>query len=358
MISRRVLTSLALAGLVAVQISCGGDSSGPGASASSIAANSSTTIGAAPGTQVAELPSVLVSDAAGNPLGGVPVTFAVTSGGGSITGSSASSGSDGIATVGSWTLGQTAGVNTLTATVAGLPAVTFTAQGADPCAAATPHTLGSMTSGALSLSDCRLSDGSFVDFYTVSVPAAGTYTFTQTGNFDTYLALLTSSSSVIAINDDFGAPTTSTVKVLLPAGNFLIGANSYDPNVTGTYTVSSASSTTQITNCEDAFVLVGSNSDQSLQSTDCVANNFFSDDYLIFLLAGQGITALMSSASIDSYLEIRADGNSTVLASNDNIDGSTQNARVAFTAPSTAFYIIKARTPTANVTGSYTIAVQ
>ena len=341
-----------------MQISCGGDSSGPGASASSIAANSSTTIGAAPGTQVAELPSVIVRDAAGNPVGGVPVTFAVTSGGGTITGSKVSSGSDGIATVGSWTLGQTPGVNTLTATAGNLPAVTFTAQGADPCAAATPHTLGSTTSGALSLSDCRLSDGSFVDFYTVSVPSGGTYTFTQTGNFDTYLALLTASSSVIAINDDAGAPTTSTIKALLPAGNFLIGANSYDPNITGTYTVSSASSTTQITNCEDAFVLAGTNSDQSLQSTDCVANNFFSDDYLIFLLAGQGITASMSSTSIDSYLEIHADGNSTVLVSNDNIDGSTQNARVAFTAPTTAFYIIKARTPTANVTGPYTITVQ
>ena len=53
------------------------------------------------------------------------------------------------------------------------------------------------------------SDGSFVDFYSVSIPSAGTYLFTQTGNFDTYLALLSSGAIVIGVNDDFGAANVS-----------------------------------------------------------------------------------------------------------------------------------------------------
>lgn len=48
-------------------------------------------------------------------MNGQAVTFAVASGGGSITGATASTGSDGIATVGSWTLGTPAGANTMTA---------------------------------------------------------------------------------------------------------------------------------------------------------------------------------------------------------------------------------------------------
>ena len=73
-------------------------------------------------------PAVKVSDASGHPLAGVQVTFAVTSGGGSITGGTATTGSDGIAAVGSWTVPL--GTNTLSATgPRSSGAVSFTATG-------------------------------------------------------------------------------------------------------------------------------------------------------------------------------------------------------------------------------------
>jgi adhesin/invasin len=83
------------------------------------------------GTAVAVPPSVFVSDAYNNPISGVAVTFAVTSGGGSITGASTTSNAAGIATVGSWTLGIVPGPNSLTATSVGLTGspTTFTATG-------------------------------------------------------------------------------------------------------------------------------------------------------------------------------------------------------------------------------------
>jgi hypothetical protein len=357
----RGITPLALAGLVALQISCG-DSSGPGASASSIDANSSTTLSAAPGAPVGEPPSVIVRDGSGNTVGGVHVTFTVTSGGGSLTGANAVSSSSGVATVGSWTLGQTPGTNTVSATTSGLPAITFTAEGADPCESTAAHTLGSTTNGQLTTSDCRISDGSLVDFYSVTIPTAGTYLFTQTASFNSYLWLLTPEAIQIGINDDFGGPNTSTIKALLPAGSFLLAANSLNPNVTGTYTLNSSSSSAEVTACEDAFVVPGITTSQTLQTSDCVVTGVgvYSDEYLIFLQAGRSMTATMSSSVVDSYLEVFVLANNTVtlLASNDNIDGTTQNARIALTAPSTAFYMIKARAPTAGVTGAYTLTVQ
>jgi concanavalin A-like lectin/glucanase superfamily protein/Big-like domain-containing protein len=76
-------------------------------------------------------PAVLVTDRFGNPIGGVNVTFALGSGGGSVTGTPQTTNANGIATVGSWTLGTTAGPNTLTATATGLTGspVTFAATG-------------------------------------------------------------------------------------------------------------------------------------------------------------------------------------------------------------------------------------
>ncbi|WP_460490187.1 MBG domain-containing protein, partial [Belliella aquatica] len=83
------------------------------------------------GSVVSLAPSVLVTDDNSNPVSGVSVTFAVASGGGSITGGTAISDASGIATLGSWTLGSTAGINTLTASSTGLSGspLTFTSTG-------------------------------------------------------------------------------------------------------------------------------------------------------------------------------------------------------------------------------------
>jgi hypothetical protein len=61
------------------------------------------------------LPAVRLVDADGNGIPGANVTFTVTGGGGSVTGGVATTGSDGVATVGSWSIG--AGGNTLTASI-------------------------------------------------------------------------------------------------------------------------------------------------------------------------------------------------------------------------------------------------
>lgn len=101
------------------------------ADATQIALNAGNSQSAVAGTAVTTLPSVIVKDENNDPVIGVSVTFEVASGGGSITGGTATTGPDGIATVGSWTLGTTAGTNTLTATSGSLTGspVTFTATG-------------------------------------------------------------------------------------------------------------------------------------------------------------------------------------------------------------------------------------
>lgn len=75
---------------------------------------------ARPGFAIPDPPSVIVTDPAGIPVPGVSVTFAVTAGGGTITGAVATTNASGIATVGSWTLGPTVGENLLSASVSGL----------------------------------------------------------------------------------------------------------------------------------------------------------------------------------------------------------------------------------------------
>jgi len=88
-----------------------------------IVQNSITSQTAFAGCSVTTQPSVIVKDALGNPVSGVTVTFGVGSGGGSVTGATQTTGVNGVATVGSWTLG-TLGTDTL---VVNATAVTSTA---------------------------------------------------------------------------------------------------------------------------------------------------------------------------------------------------------------------------------------
>lgn len=357
---RSLVPSVTFAGVVMLQMSCGGDASGPKHTPTTIEANSSTTLVASPGTQVTELPSVVVHDENGAALAGAAVTFTVTGGGGTVTGGNATTNSSGVATVGSWTLGATAGQNTLTATTGNLPAVTFVANSNTACTTVGTYTLAATTNADLSVSDCRLPDGSFVDFYNVSIPTAGTYVFNQSSTaFDTYLAFLDQGFTLLGVNDDVQTDVTnSSVKMLLPAGSFVLAANAYYANAVGAYTLTSAASSDPITNCEDAFAVRGITSAQSLQTTDCSVNGIYGDEYVVVLTAGQSYTITMSSSEVDSYLELRPDGSPTILVSNDNIDPSTQNAKVVYTPTQSNFYIIVARSNAAGVTGAYTLSIQ
>ncbi len=129
--------------------------------AASIAAAGGEGQTATVNTAVSEPPAVVVRDLDGTPVAGIPVTFSVASGGGSVTGATVATGPDGLARVGSWTLGSTAGPNSLQAEVQGLELqgspVTITATGvAGPLSverstiAASPGTIAASTGGVVS----------------------------------------------------------------------------------------------------------------------------------------------------------------------------------------------------------------
>jgi len=109
--------------LVVAVAACGGGS-GPGQTPSQITASAGENqIGPADQALAAPL-EVTVKDASGAPVGGVSVTWAAASGGGSVTPITNTTAADGKATA-SRTLGSGAGPQTTTATVSGIAPVTF-----------------------------------------------------------------------------------------------------------------------------------------------------------------------------------------------------------------------------------------
>lgn len=189
-------------------------------------------------------PSVLLSDALGNGVANATVTFAVTGGGGSVTGASATSNAMGIATVGSWVLGPAAGANTLQATFAALTPVVFTATAIlDPCtpAGAPVIVLGQTVNGTLAATDCTPNEATHYDLFRLDIATPTTVILAMNADFDAWLKLYNGTTGVlIEEHDDIipGVNQNARIVRLLPAGPYLIRARSFDPGQFGTYALS------------------------------------------------------------------------------------------------------------------------
>jgi len=225
--------------------------------------------------------------------------------------------------------------------------------GNDACTVITPHILGANTTGALADTDCRLFDGSLIDYYSTSL-TSGWYIFDMSAGFPTYLFLRGEDGAVIGIHDDVGHGTNTALKALLPAGNYVLGANAY-PGGTGGYTLSSTADHTDVSNCEVVFVAKGTSTAQSLVTSDCDGSTSFSDDYIIFIASGQSITVTLSSTAFDALLELY-DVQGRV-AINDNGPAGT-DAIITYTSSSSGFYEIRAESAGGFTTGAYTISIQ
>lgn len=90
---------------------------------------------------------VEVRDAVGNVVPGVPVGYSVATGGGSVVGSGTVTDSTGRATIGTWTLGPTAGENTLDVGVEGASNITLTATAENPPPEIVMNVVGSSVVG-------------------------------------------------------------------------------------------------------------------------------------------------------------------------------------------------------------------
>src|SRR3989442_8061236 len=176
------------------------------------------------------------------------------------------------------------------ATVGGLPPGVFAVT---PAIAA--YTLGQTTSSSLASTDCAFGDGSFIDYLTLGLASAQSFTLSLTsGAFDAVVWLLDAATPGVAVNDDSagasGVVRNSFVKVIAAAGDYVVGANSYDPGALGAYTLTTTVTPVQADSClYDVFVTRGITTTQAVASTDCVdaSGPYYADLYQVVLRSGQ-----------------------------------------------------------------------
>jgi len=123
----KICSLLPQAAVIALAIS--GCSSGTEPAVPASIASASTTPTATAGLAMTTAPTFSVKDGSGHDLGGVAVTVAVTSGGGTLANAPTSTTAGSPTSIGVWTLGKAAGLNTVTVTVGNLTPLVITVTG-------------------------------------------------------------------------------------------------------------------------------------------------------------------------------------------------------------------------------------
>ena len=341
---------LALAGTVLL-IGCGGDSTNTITAKSISIINGNAQSG--PGGD--DLPdslrvSVLGSD--GGALVGATITWAVTTGGATVSPLTTTTGANGEAAA-FVSLGP-AGPVTITATVHGLAPATFTATASNPCAYLHTFGVAQTAVGKLRQYDCApFGDGSFVDFYWLPLSGQQALSITMTAGFDTYLILFDLAGNFVGSNNDQNATTTnSRLKVLAAGGDYVVGANSFLGGETGPYTLNAVTTTASEDNCEETWSTLGVSTNQVLSSSDCTVAGFYSDTFLVVMFPGDSLDATVTGATFDSELQLH-NGASTLIASDDSVGGT----HLAYTVTAPDVYPLVVTSMTAGAHGAYTLTL-
>ena len=314
-------------------------------------------------------PAVRVTDAAGRPVPDVTVMFSIARGGGNVTGATQVTDASGIARVGGWTVGAFGGVHTLVAAAGDLAPVTFTAHAEPPAHRArcvtSAYTLGTAAEGSLSSTDCEVSDGEnnfFVDLFALTIPAQRALEVRMASAVIDPVALVfdATTGNLLAYNDDevLGVIRNSRMRVIAPPGAYVVAGTSYEPGETGSYSLSAASSSEDVTGCdaEEFWLVVGISSAQQLGTGDCTFQDGAPFDVMLLVLfANRQVNIAMSSAVVSPLLGLfSAEGDQIAI----DAGTTTTPARISFIPDVSGIYILLAAADGDVTNGAYTISLQ
>jgi len=365
-------------GMTALGLACGGDSSGPGAASVTGVAGDNQTASRGSALPVPLSFTALGSD--GLPIQGVNVSWSVTpTGAASFAPPTTTTDANGIAST-SVTVSTSAPSSiTIQANLNGVPPVVYHATVTDPCTSFTSYSVGDSVNAALTSGDC-LRQQWFYDYYLVNFtsptqqnirvkmhglgafddPFVDYYTFGN-GNI----------VQIVAFDDDSilgqeGA-RNSQLDIIFPGDTtFVIGANSFDPFTTGSYTLTSENRTQAMNGCREVWVTRGISVTDTLKTTDCADSSATTKYYevgRIVAFSGTVLTLSMHSAALNPYLALyRMDpgqnySRTLVQFNDDSLPGTNTNAFIQYMVPANNFYDILIGTSTGGETGEYTFAV-
>ena len=372
-------------GMAALGLACGGDSSGPGAASVTGVAGDNQT-----GSRGGTLPVPLSFTALGSdglPIQGVSVSWSATPNGtASFAPPTTTTDANGIASTNVTISVNAPSAITMQATLNGVPPVVYHATVTDPCTTFTSYSIGDSVNAALTSGDC-LRQQWFYDYYVVNFASPAQQNIRVKmhglGAFDDpfvdyYTFANGAIQQIVAFDDDSilgqeGA-RNSQLDIIFPGDTtFAIGANSFAPFATGSYTLTSENRTQAMNGCRAVWVTRGISVTDTIKATDCADSSATPKHYevaRIVVFSGTVLTLTMRSSALNPSLALyRLDpgqySRAFAASNDDSLPGTNTNAFLQYTVTGNSlcvqntlcFFDILLGTSTGGEIGEYTFAV-
>jgi hypothetical protein len=203
------------------------------------------------------------------------------------------------------------------------------------------------------------------DFYGLTVPAQQGLTISMSSaTFDTWVDMYAGAGDQVAFDDDIdpGVIQNSELHAVVAPGSYIIASNSYDPFITGSYTLTATTGPQALADCELVWLTPGVTITDSLTTTDCARSGpFYSDSVALIAYAGSVLKIAQRSAVVNAKLtlyqviNINEPFDGIFVASNDDSTAGTTDAFLSVTVTQSAPYVLVIGSSGAGETGAYTL---
>jgi hypothetical protein len=172
--------------------------------------------------------------------------------------------------------------------------------------------------------------------------------------FDALLNVVTSDgSALIAADDNGGGGTNSSLRLITAAGDKAFRATSAGAGQTGGYTLTSSSTSADVTDCSTVYLEIGASTDQTLSTTDCKTNfNPASSDwsnsavagdaFRVYIPAGTTVRISETAVPLDALIAFYSPSGSLLTYRDNGGVGASGTEVITFTATTSGFYKIVA----------------
>ncbi len=223
-----------------------------------------------------------------------------------------------------------------------------------------PSASADALTGNLGSGDAQLDNGEWYETFTISGLPGQNLRVEMRAGFDTYLGIIGPGDFKEENDDGPDGSGQSLIETVLPeAGEYTLIATSYAAGQGGDFTIeiTAGQATQEAAGQRDVIALVsGSPARGTLSAGDMTLEaGEYTDVYVFDAIAGQGITASVSSSDFDPYMALMFPDDSIV--QNDDWEGSSNLSRVEVVAPTTGRYRLMATSYRPASTGSYQVQV-
>src|ERR1051326_7964332 len=232
----------------------------------------------------------------------------------------------------------------------------------DTCVAATALTLGSTTSGTMTVGDCKLAVDRG-DLYTLTLADQTTVRFAVSASESVKLLKLrvrtaSTHDTTLTVAADAPNATSFTSYVVLPAGTLTVdvtarSAGNYSITPTAAAQPSPAGCFTSST-AGHVSAAVGITLDGDISNNDCFSAGYYADSYDVYMIGGQ-LRTITVTASIGTSVELHDDAG--VLLTSKSLNTAGANV-ITFTPFSTGRYHVAVIGTPSLATGSYSLKIQ